>query len=342
LTGHVSAAQVAPLDERPAAAMRVLAYIHTFNDADVIDRTLDAVRHQSRPPDAVLIVDNASTDGTLDRRFPEQVSVVRNAVNLGTSGAIPIGFGHAMERGFDWMWILDADSAPEPEALATLLGLYAGWPSRRQEETGFVSCLPVDESEGQPLHGRIFTRCGRVVVAPAPEQLYYMCHVTIWSGCLYRLAAVRRIGLPNMDYVLDRGELEYAYRVMKAGYNGFIHQAAVLRHNIRGTPGLASKRSRFGPITLKVFELAPIRCYYTCRNTLYFTLYDMTDGCLTKFRELFRVRSRPGRGLMSGVAWQAALLTLNFALRPRTHGAQIRACLRGIRDGITRNISARF
>ncbi len=66
--------------------MRVLAHIHTFNDADIIDRTLDAVQTQTRPPDAVLLVDNASTDGTLDRVFPERVRVIRNLENLGTSG----------------------------------------------------------------------------------------------------------------------------------------------------------------------------------------------------------------------------------------------------------------
>jgi GT2 family glycosyltransferase len=338
----VSAAQSATRLGDCRTSMRVLANINTFNAGDIIDRTLDAVQHQTRPPDAILIVDNASTDGTLDRTFPEQVSVIRNAANLGTSGAIPIGFGHALERGFDWMWILDHDSAPEPEALATLLDLYAGWPSQLQEETGFISCLPLNQPEGEPLHGRLFTRYGRAVVSPAPEQRYYMCHVKVWSGCLYRLAAVRRIGFPNPDYVMDRGELEYAYRVMKAGYKGFVHQDAVLRHNFHGTPGLASKRVKVGPITLTFYELAPLRCYYICRNTLYFTLYDSTDGRLAKFRELWRLRSRPGRSLMSGVAWQAALLTLNFALRPRTHGAQIRACLRGIWDGITGNIAARY
>ena len=64
--------------------MRVLAYIHTFNDADVIDRALDALLRQTRPPDAILLVDNASTDGTLDRTFPEQVSLIRNPTNLGS------------------------------------------------------------------------------------------------------------------------------------------------------------------------------------------------------------------------------------------------------------------
>jgi GT2 family glycosyltransferase len=324
--------------------MRVLAYIHNFNQADVIDGAIDAVLHQTRRPDGLLLVDNASTDGTLNRAFPEQVSVIRNATNLGSCGAIGVGLSHALERGFDWMWLLDADSVAEPEALARLLDLYASWPSTLQEETGLIACLPYDESIGRSLHGLLFTRYGRVVFTPAPEQRYYECHMThVWSGSLYRLAAVRRIGLPNPDYFIDRGELEYAYRMKKAGYKAFIHQDAVIRHQVGGAAGVGpSKRLKVGPIAMTFYEAAPLRCYYTLRNTLYFTLYDSKEGRLAKFRDLFRLSSRPGRSMMSGVVWQASLFTLNFALRPRTHGAHVRACLRGIWDGLTGNIAARY
>jgi rhamnopyranosyl-N-acetylglucosaminyl-diphospho-decaprenol beta-1,3/1,4-galactofuranosyltransferase len=322
--------------------MRVLAYIHTFNDGDIIDGTVDAVCRQTRPPDGILIVDNASTDGTLNREFPEQVSIIRNAANLGTSGAVGIGFKHALAKGFDWMWILDADSVPDPAALARMLDLYNGWSESLKEETAFIACLPLDQSDGRTLHGRLFTPSGRSVITPDPEQRFYACNVTIWSGCLYRLAAVRRIGLPNPDYVLDRGELEYAYRVMKSGHKAFIHQDAVMRHQIRGAASLTRKILKLGPVNLIFYDLAPVRCYYVCRNTLYFTLYDLADGSLAKFRELWRVRSRPGRSFMSGIAWQAALLTLNFMLRPRTRRAEIRACLRGMWHGVTGNIAARY
>ena len=322
--------------------MRVLAYIHTFNDANVIDGTVAAVCRQTRPPDAILIVDNASTDGTLNRAFPEKVGVIRNAANFGTSGAVGIGFEHALEKGFDWIWILDADSVPEPEALGRLLDLYSGWPESLKEETGFIACLALDQSDGRTLHGRRFTQHGRSLITPGPEESFYSCNVTIWSGCLYRLAAVRRVGFPNPDYVLDRGELEYAYRVMMSGHKAFIHQDAVIRHQIRGVASLNKKTLKFGPVNLTVYDLAPVRCYYVCRNTLYFTLYDLAGGSLAKFRELWRVRSRPGRSFMSGVAWQAALFTMNFMLRPRTRRAQIRACLRGMWHGVTGNITARY
>jgi rhamnopyranosyl-N-acetylglucosaminyl-diphospho-decaprenol beta-1,3/1,4-galactofuranosyltransferase len=320
--------------------MRVLAHIHTFNAADVIDQALDAIQRQTRPPDAILIVDNGSTDGTLNRMFPEQVTVIRNPANLGVIGSIRVGIAHALGHGFDWIWILDADGVPEPRALERLLELYDCWPQSLRDETGFIACLPRAEPDGVPLHGYLFTRHGRFLVTPAPEQRYYPCHLTIWSGCLYRLAAVHRIGLPNGDYFIDRGEVEYGYRMMKAGYKSFIHQDAEIRQHV--SIFSLSKRLKLGPLTLTFYELPPLRCYYTVRNTLYFALYDQADGRWSALRELWRVRSRPGRGPLSGIAWQAGLFTLNFALRPRNHGEQIRACLRGIWHGVTGNMTARY
>jgi glycosyltransferase involved in cell wall biosynthesis len=319
--------------------MRVLAHIHTFNEAAVIEQAIAGVELQTRRPDALIIVDNGSTDGTLDRAFPEWATIIRNPENVGVSGSIGNGIRYALEYGFDWIWLLDADAVADPEALATLLDEYASWPSSRQQEAAFIACLPLDQPDNDPRQGCLFTPHGRVVVAPAPDQRCYQCDLSIWSGCLYRLDAVKRIGLPNPDYFLDRGELEYSYRMVKAGYKGFIHQDAIVRQNIRGEP--LPKRIRNGPITLDFFEAAPHRCYYICRNTLYFTIYDSTDGPLAKSRELFRVLATPGRSAPSGIAWQTALFTLNFALRPLSHGAQIRACLRGVWHGLTGNIAPR-
>ena len=112
--------------------MRVLAHIHTFNDADIIDRTIAAVRRQTRPVDDILVVDNASTDGTLEQPSLKHVTVLRHPENRGTSGAIESGFRFALERDYDWIWIFDADSVPEPDALEKLLDLYAGWPGSVQ------------------------------------------------------------------------------------------------------------------------------------------------------------------------------------------------------------------
>ena len=114
--------------------MRVLAHIHTLNDEAVIEQLVEGLRRQTRPPDAIIIVDNGSTDKTLDRTFPENVTIVRNSRNLGTSGGVRAGLAHGLEHGFDWTWLFDADSVPEPDALENLLDFYQVWPPRSRIE----------------------------------------------------------------------------------------------------------------------------------------------------------------------------------------------------------------
>ena len=195
----------------------------------------------------------------------------------GTSGAVHSGFGFALEHGYDWIWLFDADSLPEPDALEKLLELYAGWPSSLQDETAFVACMHYNVEDGVPQYGCLFTPSGHRPSRPVAGVRHCACHFTIWSGCLYKLAAVRKIGLPNPDYVLDWGEGEYGYRVMKAGYKGFIDQQAVLRHNVRGYSSIIPAAVKLGPATFDFYDYAPIRCYYSARNMLYFVIYDRSQ-----------------------------------------------------------------
>jgi rhamnopyranosyl-N-acetylglucosaminyl-diphospho-decaprenol beta-1,3/1,4-galactofuranosyltransferase len=306
--------------------MRVLAHIHTLNEAGIIESAVDALERQTRPPDAIIIVDNGSTDGTLDRVFPEQVTIIRNPTNVGVSGSVRTGMTYALEHGFDWIWILDADSMPEPDALEKLLDLYASWPQNLQDETAFLACLWHNAEDGLPRHGGIFTRHRMHPVRRVPDTRYYPCHVTIWSGCLYRTPAVRQIGLPHADYFIDWDDIQYGYRVMKAGYKGFVDQQAVLRHNVRGTSQTRTD-VKFGPVAVKFYELPAHRCYYTCRNMLYFTLHDSAETRVS---------------LLASISTHLSKMVLNFLLRPLNHREQIFACFRGIWHGVTGNMAARY
>jgi rhamnosyltransferase len=306
--------------------MRVLAHIHTFNDADVIGPTIDAVRRQTRPVDEILVVDNGSTDSTLQQSSLKHATLLRHSQNTGTSGAVCSGFRFALERDYDWVWVFDADSCPEPDALQRLLDLYQSWPRALQDETAFLACVNFNVPDGLPRYGGMFTAGRFAPIRETPEPPCYPCHVTIWSGCLYRLAAVRRIGLPNADYVLDWGEAEYGYRIMKAGYKGFTDQHAILRHHYDHTASRVIANGS-GSAAAEAGDSAPIRCYYTCRNVLYFALYDFAES---------RV------GFICRSVRRVFLFQLRYLVRPWTHTDHIRACLRGIWDGVTGNIAARY
>jgi rhamnosyltransferase len=307
-------------------SMRVLAYIHTFNDADVIDQTIAALLRQTRAVDEILVVDNASTDKTLDQPSLQHATVVRHPQNLGTSGAVSTGMRYAVERGYDWIWIFDPDGLPAPDALEKMLELYSGWPRTRQGETAFLTCLHPEK--WRDIAHRNFTWHGLAPIkVTSEEQRYYRCDVTWWSGSFYHVAAIRKIGFPNADYFVDWEESEYANRMSRAGLKGFVSRDALINSNIRGYASLRPVEIEAGGASFAVLEHPPFRCYYTARNRLYFTLYDFG-----KFRPVMLMRMFAGLGLMM----------IGILRQPGRRGAQMRAFSLGIWHGLTGNIAARY
>jgi glycosyltransferase involved in cell wall biosynthesis len=305
--------------------MKVLAYIHTFNDADIIEQTITALLQQTRAVDEILVVDNASTDNTLDQPCLRHATVIRNAKNTGTSGGVATGLDYAMEHGFDWTWIFDPDGLPAPDALEKMLDLYASWPDAQQEKTAFLACLHPERWRNSAP--RNFTWRGFVPAKPTPGKSYYACDNAWWSGCLYRTAAVRKIGLPNVDYFLDWGESEYGYRMKRAGFDGYVCRDAPINSNIRGYSALRRPNAEQVGETPAVLEHPPFRCYYTARNRLYFTLYD-----LDKVQPVLLLRMVATLGLMM----------TKVLIRPGRKGVQMQAFSRGVWDGVTGNITARY
>lgn len=307
--------------------MRVLAHIHTFNDTEVIEQAVAALLAQTRPPDAIVVVDNGSTDATLAREFPELVTVIRHAENLGTSGGVRTGLGHALAHGFDWTLLLDADSVPEADAIETLLAFYDGLDAAARQRVCFLSCAVLTEA-GQYFHWPMrFTDAGGAPATADPASGHYRCDSAIWSGSFYRMAAVARIGLPSDDYVLDWAELEYGYRALELGFESYMVAGARLRHDVGRGSGVEPRSLGLGRFRLKLFEVAPHRCYYRARNGIYFWLYQCR-------------RRRPRN--VAGALYRALLFAGNFALRPLSHRRQLAACLRGIRDGVSGHLERRY
>ncbi len=308
--------------------MRVLAHIHTMNDEAFIEQAINALRRQTRPPDAIVIVDNASTDKTLDRPFGDDVTIVRNQKNLGTSGTIRIGFSHALTHGFDWTWVFDADTVPDPDALEKLLAFYQRLPLSQQERVCFLNGWPLTEA-GEAKQPAMSLENATLKLIPLEKSRDCTeCDCMLWSGSLFRMAAVARIGLPSADYVLDIAEIEYGYRARQLGLTSYIVHDNLIRHDVGRDPGAAPRLYRFGPIRLTFHQTPPIRTYYSMRNLIFFWLYQH------KPRRILRP--------LRWVAVRTALLTMNFVVRPREHQAQILACYRAIWHGVTGNMAARY
>jgi GT2 family glycosyltransferase len=308
--------------------MRVLAHVHTLNDAAVIEQVLEGLRTQTRRPDAILIVDNASTDGTLARTFPENVTIVRNSENLGTSGAIRIGFAHALQHGFDWIWVFDADSVPEPGALETLLAFFERLPASERERVCFLACRLVNAENEVRHEPVVFTDSSTKHVPVDPDAAHTECDYFTWTGSLFRMPAVARIGLPSEDYVLDVAEVEYGYRARRLGLISYMIHDAVTHQDVGRNPGMVvSKIWRIGRRKFAFREASPIRAYYATRNHLYFWLYQC--------------RPRKPRGVLRAIVI-GFLSPVGFVLRPFSRRAQLIASLRGVWDGLTAQMGHRY
>ncbi len=308
--------------------MRVLAHMHTLNDEAVIEQLLEGLRRQTRPLDGIIIVDNGSADATLSRTFPENVAIIRNSLNLGTSGAISMGFAHALKHGYDWTWVFDADSVPEPDALGNLLSFFGRLPHSKQEQVCFLACQ-LRNAEAEVRHRpMMFTDTNIRYMSVDDKAAATECDCFIWTGSLFRMAAVAKIGLPSEDYVLDMAEFEYGYRARKLGYTSYMVHDGITNQDVGRDPGVVVTRVwNIGGVKLVFREVSAIRTYYISRNLLFFWLHQF--------------RPVSPRRIAYSIA-QLLVFPVNFVLRPISHRRQMIAYFRGLWDGLTGSIERRY
>ena len=112
--------------------MKLVAVVLNWNGGD---DTLAAL--ESLAGVATICVDNGSVDGSADRvaeRFPE-VDLVRTGVNLGFSGGNNVGIRRALERGADWVLLLNNDAVADAGLPAALEAAAAARP-----DAGVLAC----------------------------------------------------------------------------------------------------------------------------------------------------------------------------------------------------------
>src|SRR3954453_17245830 len=114
---------------------RVTAILVVRNGEPWRERPLRALAGQTRRPDEFVLVDCSSTDGSAELLAAASSTGYLRASNLPIADAIDAGLGHAgppqtpPDPASDWIWLLTADTAPEPDALERLLAAVEVAPS---------------------------------------------------------------------------------------------------------------------------------------------------------------------------------------------------------------------
>src|SRR5947207_10072554 len=229
--------------------MRVAAVVVTYNRRDLLLEALAAVYAQSRTPDAVIVVDNASTDGTAAavRAYYPAAVLAGLARNTGGAGGFACGMALALADGADLIWLMDDDTVPEPGALAALLDARdrmaaqtrgAARPHGAQPAAGRPPALvasqvlwtdgrehPMNTPRRKPFAARA-ERMAAAAVGCVPIRS------ASFVSILVDAAECRRRGLPRADYFLWNDDFEFTTRLLR-GNTGLLCPASIVVHKTK-------------------------------------------------------------------------------------------------------------
>ncbi len=235
---------------------RVLVVLLTHNQQELTCACLRSLEACSSEHDGVLLVDNASTDGTLEcvrREFPG-VETLRSESNTGVAGGRNLGIARALEMGADYVWVVDNDTQIPQGTITTLREYMQGHPG--------VGVAAATVCQGDDP-GRVWSTGGKINwllgEAHHPERgIPYasLCEQEVdaafISGCnmFIRSSVLRECG-PLDDRFFYYGEdVEFSRRVGRRGYRLASLRSPVIYHYHRSALG----------------HVNPLRTYLVVRN----------------------------------------------------------------------------
>ena len=234
---------------------RVAAVVVTYNRRDLLIESLTAVLGQTRAPDTVIVVDNASTDDTAQMvrsRFPA-VRLATARRNTGGAGGFAYGLALALSGPADLVWLMDDDTVPEPGALQALLGARAlrpgGPPALVASRVVWTDGRP--HPMNTPRTKPFASKAERLAAAAAgclPIRSASFVSILVDAG------VCRARGLPEADYFLWNDDFEFTARLLR-GQAGLLCPASVVVHKTR----------TFGSTNIDPGE----RFYYEVRNKIW-------------------------------------------------------------------------
>ena len=275
-----------PTDER------VVALVVNWNGSEVLPATLDALRSTVHPELEIVVVDNASTDGSAGA-VRDPARLVPLAENLGYGGALNAVLRSSNLDGedggspaADYFLLLNNDILVEPETVSRLLEM------ARAKGPGIYG--PKVLLEGKP--GRLDAAWGRITWSHvlssfagkgARDRGRYdrTRRVQLLLGCalLVHRRVFRDVGFFDEDYFMYHEEVDFLFRAGRKGYPAYYCPSARVHHR-------RAHSTRDEPLK---------RVFWVRRNTVLF---------LRKHRAGAWAWGCWGKSLVLSLVWNAVLL----------------------------------
>lgn len=272
---------------------KVYVIVVTYNRKTLLSKCLSSLKVQTIQPSKILIVDNASTDGTIEtlqqNGWLEHLNfqLIASKENTGGAGGFSAGMQYAFEQGADYVWMMDDDAVPHPTALeeimrhATPEHIY-GSLAVNGEDTAWATTLL---AENKTVHLK-----KQVPELAEVQSLPFL-------GFLTSKEIYQNIGLPDASYFIAADDVEYCMRAQHAArHKIFICGQSQIEHpkSDRYEANILGKRITY-------LNLVPWKRYYDTRNRLLIAkkyyglkLYTQTIPSLI-FRLIIALRSGKDR-----------------------------------------------
>jgi len=276
---------------------RVSIIIPNWNGARHLPTCLESLRRQTFRDFEVIVVDNGSTDGSLDllaRDYPE-VRVLALGENWGFAGACNVGIRAA--RG-EFVILLNNDTEADPRWLEEVVAVF-----ERRPEAGIVASkmLLFDQRDTFHTAGDFY----RVDGIPGNRGVWekdegqYDREEVVFSACggsaAYRREMLDRIGLLDEDFFYSCEDVDLAWRAQLAGYRCVYAPRAVVYHKLSATGGGVTAS------------------FYDGRNFIYLLVKDYpSDLWRRHWRAILKAQLR--------LAWEALRAWRGAAARARLRG----------------------
>lgn len=220
---------------------KIIAIVVTYNRKELLIECLNAIKKQTYPVSRIVVVDNASNDGT-DKLFSNNMfdqdlfDYQRLPQNIGGAGGFHEGFKYASQLDADWLWIMDDDTIPRDDSLEELVD-DAG--ALKTDNISFLASSvfgPENEAMNVPAISKHRSISGY------PDWYFDLGKglVKIESATFVSLLinnqAIKKIGLPVKDYFIWGDDDEYTLRLTRyfgpaflSGKSRVLHKRAIIK-----------------------------------------------------------------------------------------------------------------
>ncbi len=236
---------------------KILAVVVTYNRKELLSECIEALLKQECDFLDVLIVDNASTDGTrryIDKYIKNKRVLYENTgSNIGGAGGFNYGMKKGVELGYDYIWLMDDDTIVKKDSLTNLLkadeylkGNY-GFLSSRTLWIDESICLMNKQKE------KLFQK----------KSKYPKIRFASFVSFFVKTSVIKEVGLPIKDFFIWSDDVEYSMRIQKK-YNCYLVEDSEVIHKTK---------SNIGPNIAKDDERID-RYYYLFRNEMYIAKHN--------------------------------------------------------------------